>query len=69
MKAKCNKCSYFGEMYEHIQITKDGVPQVRGMCGKCTEWVMWVPYKDSPLVKKILLTEGRKEKESEKVSI
>jgi RNase P subunit RPR2 len=60
MKLKCPKCSYFGEVNESLNKTSNNNVQIRGTCVKCDAWIMWVPYKDSTIVKDILLKEVSK---------
>lgn len=60
MIATCRKCTYQGELDESLQKISDAVVQIRGVCTSCQSWVMWVPYKESTLVKSLLMLEASK---------
>lgn len=60
MKVVCARCNGEVELLESLQKSKLGVVQIRGCCPNCLDegnqprWVMWIPYRESKLVKQLL---------------
>lgn len=41
-------------MVESLSRASNGMYQIRGECPKCRAFIMWIPYRDSKVVKNIL---------------
>lgn len=55
MKIMCYRCNEEIEPKESLQKVREDFIQIRGDCPLCGRWIKWIPYKDSELVKSIIL--------------
>lgn len=53
----CSKCGQIEKLKESIDVAQNNTPMIRGSCPTCGKWIMWVPYKESYLVKDLLVKE------------
>ena len=52
---KCFKCSKdYEKLIETLNKASSGMYQIRGECPNCLQWVKWVPYRDSHIIKQVL---------------
>ena len=58
IKVKCNRCLHLinqDTLIESIQRAANGVIHIRGECPLCRMWIKFVPYRDSKIIKNLLI--------------